>query len=283
MKMRCNQVSINIERFGKYVPKNYLADVQRIHVYCDDYNSIYAALSKAYALAINELAEYENIGARTDVYTNEFSKADYREMHGALPETKRKYEEDVNLEYYDSDIELCKDRIWVYEHALEILEILKECTDKDMLSTLLKDRFKLDDYQIRKLSQMRFDMMTKEEYLETIEKMSKLQKLHLKSDAENRTTEYRKSKAAKVQCEIKKLNSYFKFLDSYEQITKLALTANSPKELEETLRKEFGFEWDEASAFKYYSLSDFTPEKQKEKREQLKRLKEDLEYYSKEK
>ena len=47
--MRCNQVSIFIERFGKYVPKDYPADVQRINVYCDDFNSIYAALSKAYA------------------------------------------------------------------------------------------------------------------------------------------------------------------------------------------------------------------------------------------
>lgn len=45
--MRCNQVSISIERFGEFVPKNYPADVQRIHVYCDDFNSIYAALSKA--------------------------------------------------------------------------------------------------------------------------------------------------------------------------------------------------------------------------------------------
>lgn len=70
--MRCNQVSIFIERFGKYVPKDYPADVQRISVYCDDFHSIYAALSKAYATAVNELNEYESIGARTDVSTNEF-------------------------------------------------------------------------------------------------------------------------------------------------------------------------------------------------------------------
>ena len=88
--MRSNQVTIRIERFGKYVPKGYPADVQRIEVYCDDFNSIYAALSKAYALAINELAEYENIGVRTDVYTNEFSREDYHEMRGALSKTKRK-------------------------------------------------------------------------------------------------------------------------------------------------------------------------------------------------
>ena len=75
--MRCNQVSIFIERFGKYVPEKYPADVQRIHVYCDDFSSIYAALSKAYAMAINELNEYEEIGVRTDVSTNEFSYTKY--------------------------------------------------------------------------------------------------------------------------------------------------------------------------------------------------------------
>ena len=131
--MRCNQVSITIERFGKYVPENYPADVQRIHVYCDDSLNIYAALSKAYALAINELAEYEQIGARTDVYTNEFSREDYREMHGALLETKRKYEEDVNFQYIDTDIQLCEDRIWVYENAEKILEVLKTCEDNEKL------------------------------------------------------------------------------------------------------------------------------------------------------
>lgn len=90
--MRCNQVSIFIERFGEYVPKNYPGDVQRINVYCDDFNSIYAALSKAYAMAINELNEYESIGVRTDVRTNEFAANDYREMKQKLGRDKNKYE-----------------------------------------------------------------------------------------------------------------------------------------------------------------------------------------------
>lgn len=279
--MRCNQVSIHIERFGKYVPKDYPADVQRIHVYCDDFNSIYAALSKAYALAINELAEYENIGVRTDVYTNEFSRVDYREMRGALPETKRKYEEDVNLEYYDTDMELCRDRIWVYEHATEILQLLQECTDKETLSASLKDRFGLDDYQIRKLSQMRFDMLTKEEYLETKQKMQERIAIHNNAKTDG-SKMYRNSKKRRVLQEIEKLQAYFKFLEHYGEITELALSASSTKDFEDILQKQFGFTRNEASAFKYYSLSDFTPEKQKGKRERLNRLDEDLKYYSKE-
>ena len=73
--MRCNQVRILIERFGKYVPEDYPGDVQRISVYVDDFKSIYAALSKAYALAVDELAEYEQIGVRADVSTNEIGRA----------------------------------------------------------------------------------------------------------------------------------------------------------------------------------------------------------------
>ncbi len=45
--MRCNQVTIFIERFGEYVSDKYPNDVQRISVYCDDSKSIYAALSQA--------------------------------------------------------------------------------------------------------------------------------------------------------------------------------------------------------------------------------------------
>ena len=169
--MRCNQVSIIIEGFGEHVPENYPANVQRINVYCDDFNSIYVALSKAYALAINELGQHEQIGVRTDVYTNEFSVSDSREMRGALPEIKSKYEDEVELQYFDADIQLCEDRIWVYENAEKIFQVVRECTDQDALSARLKDIFGLDNYQICKLSQMRFDMLTKEEYEKAKEKI----------------------------------------------------------------------------------------------------------------
>ncbi|MCM1225477.1 MAG: hypothetical protein NC548_64635, partial [Lachnospiraceae bacterium] len=167
--MRCNQVSISIERFGEYVPKDYPADVQRIHVYCDDFKSIYAALSKAYAMAVNELAEYENIGVRTDVHTNEFSRADYREMHSAVFEPKAKpkakYEDDVNLQYGDSRKKLCQDLVWVYEHSGEIMEVIKQSKDADSMKAALMDRFGLNAYQAKKISQIRMDMLTEQAYL----------------------------------------------------------------------------------------------------------------------
>ena len=128
--MRCNQVTITIDRFGKYVPKNYPSNVQRIHVYCDDFKSVYAALSKAYAMAINELAQYEDIGVRTDVYTNEFSNGD-RKLHGVLPNDRTRFEEDINLDKKKKHtIEIVVDRLVVKEGMDERLA--------DSLETALK-------------------------------------------------------------------------------------------------------------------------------------------------
>lgn len=111
--MRCNQVNLSLMRFGDYVPQAYPSDVQKIEVYVDDATSVYAALSKAYALAINELSQYETIGCRANVYTNEFSKVDHRMMYGVIPDDKNEYETDVNMEYSDTNIQLCRDRIWI--------------------------------------------------------------------------------------------------------------------------------------------------------------------------
>lgn len=274
--MRCNQVSISIERFGKYVPENYPADVQKIHVYCDDFNSVYAALSKAYALAINELAEYESIGCRTDVYTNEFSRADYREMNGILPLVKRKYEDDINLQYYDTDLQLCKDRIWVYENADAILEVLRECDDADSVVPKLKERFNLDDYQIRKLSQMRMDMLTKEEYLDAKEKV-KMKEASLTREEQHEL--YNATKRRKLQQEISKLKAYFVVADHYEEIMKMVTEMDFSEDFEKEMQKRFGFDGTQTNIFKYFSLNEFSLKERKNREEQLERLEEMLDWY----
>lgn len=275
--MRCNQVSINIERFGKYVPENYPADVQRIYVYCDDFQSIYAALSKAYALAINELAEYEQIGVRTDVYTNEFSREDYRAMHGALLETKRKYEDDVNFQYRDADLQLCEDRIWVYENAEKILEVLKECEDNDSIEAALKDSFQLNDYQIRKLSQMRLDMLTKQEYVEAKRK----QEIR-KTEKPNKIQEiqYRQEKLRKLKIEIEKLKAYFVFVEHYKEIVGLAIEIDSSVELERRLQEKLGVSREYVQMFRYFNLNEFSKEEQQKKREKMKHLERELSFWS---
>lgn len=267
--MRCNQVSIYIERFGKYVPKNYPANVQRISVYCDDYDSIYTALSKAYALAINELAEHESIGARTDVYTNEFSTLDHRELHGCLLEPKRKYENDVNLEYYDTDLQLCEDRIWVYENAEEILSVLRECDDADFVVAKLKDRFGLDDYQIRKLSQMRFGMMTQKDYMDAKNKVE-IRKAAINNEGQREL--YRKIEKRRIELEIEKLKAYFLLVEHYDEIAKLVIETESTRDLEKLMQEKFGFSRMQAESYKYFSLNEFSRAEQERKKKALENL-----------
>lgn len=177
--MRCNQVSIFIERFGEYVPKDYPADVQVISVYCDDFKSIYAALAKAYAMTVNELAQYENIGAAAEVHTNEFSRADYREMHNTIPISRTKYEEDLNLEYSSMRMQLYKDLVWVYEHSGELMDVIKQSKDESEMKAALRERFSLNEYQVKKISQIRLEMLTEKEYRfykDEIERMERLKK-----------------------------------------------------------------------------------------------------------
>lgn len=274
--MRCNQVSISIERFGKYVPEDYPADVQRIHVYCDDFSSVYAALSKAYAMAVNELNEYEQIGVRTDLYTNEFSHMDYREMHGTIPIRRRKYEDDVDWQYYDTSLELYKDYIWVYEHGEELFEVIKKCREREDIALALKERFGLNDIQIRKLSQIRMDMLTKERYesaKEEIEKMEKEIKTHDRAEG---WALYLRRNICKMKREIEKLEAYFVAADHYGEICKIMMEAEKPGDFMDLMKERFGFSDGQSRAFRYFSVNDFGREERGKKEKELRKLKEDM-------
>ena len=54
--------------------------------------------------------------------------------------------------------------MWAFEHSNELIELIKESLNCDDMIIRLKDKYELSDYQIRKLSQIRFDMLTREEY-----------------------------------------------------------------------------------------------------------------------
>ena len=270
--MRCNQVSIFIERFGEDVPKNYPGDVQRINVYCDDFNSIYAALSKAYAMAINELNEYESIGVRTDVRTNEFAANDYREMKQKLGRDKNKYEEDIKFEYYDSSIKLHKDFIWTYEHSAEIMEIIQSCDNAKDVELALKEKFDLTDYQARKIAQIRLDMLSKAKYESAKEEVERME-----NRAKNLPPEstFVRDKIRKLKCEIRKLEVYFIVAENYEEIMKYYAEAEDFQAFRECVKK-YGIEPMEASMIPYFTVKDFSKNERDKRVEQLQRLKEEL-------
>ena len=268
--MRCNQVTITIDRFGKYVPKNYPSNVQRIQVYCDDFKSVYAALSKAYAMAINELAQYEDIGVRTDVYTNEFSNGD-RKLHGVLPNDRTRFEEDINLEYYDDmNMQVCSDFLWTHEHSGEIINTIKKCKDEHEMKAVLKEKFGLDDYQVRKLSQIRLGMFTEEEY-----KFFKDESERIKAWENTGSIYYKTNKCI---TEIKRLETYFAAAEHYEEILKL-ISDTEDSDFYRIMEEKFNFSPDESSKIKCLNINDFSKKEREHKREQLDDLKKNLDIY----
>lgn len=275
--MRCNQVSINIERFGKFVPESYPDNVQRIHVYCDDFNSIYAALAKAYATAINTLAEYETIGCRMDVDTNEFVSDGLKNLYN-VPVLARRYEEDINLEYTDSAIELCNDQMWIYENADRILEVLRTCKNRDEFSVRLREEFGLTDYQIKKLSQVRLEMLTEDVYQKNKLENERREGEYSEASDESRNR-YRKAKIREMECAVEKINAYFIMAENCEHILKLMMEMTKPGEFEMEMEKRYGINRSLAKTLKYFKLNDFTPKEREKKDREKKHLLESLAYY----
>jgi DNA gyrase/topoisomerase IV subunit A len=283
--MRCNQVSIFIERFGKYVPKNYPGEIQRISVYVDDFQSIYAALSKAYALAVDELAEYEQIGARADVSTNEYFSSDYRVMHGTLPKGRRRYEEDVNWQYGDSRLELCEDYIWVYEHSAEILEVIKKSKDNMDVTASLKETFNLSDYQVKKLLQIRFDMLTEQEYKNYKEEVAKIKEKkegisELLNNDESRER-YVCMQLDRVNRQIEEIMAFLLAAENYSEMIGIMEETDEFYEFAGKMKEKFGFSQEQSRYFQHLHIQDFNKKSREEMWQKLDWLKKEKEMYRK--
>ena len=146
--------------FGKECPEKYPEDVQCIRVYCDDYHNVFAALSKAYAQCINVLSEYENIGCSCDINTNKsIGNGRYVRLLGA----GRKYGNDINFQYTKSRLKLLEDMLWCIDHSEELITLVKGSSNKEAAQNTIKEKYAFDDYQVRKIFELRFDLLTKAE------------------------------------------------------------------------------------------------------------------------
>ena len=285
--MRCNQVSIGIERFGEYVPKNYPGNVQRISVYVDDFTSIYAALSKAYALAINELAEYDHIGACTNVRTNEYAGVNYKKMHGTIPKERRAYEEDVNFEYEDTHYELCKDYIWLYEHSAELIDVIKNSRNPGEMTIELKEKYGLSDYQIKKLSQIRLDMLTTEKYEECQRKIEefddiKEQIANGRMRNESGYKNYVRRQLRKYQERKSELEAYITAAENVAEIAKLMEENEDFIKLASVMQVRFGFSLNQTRYLRYMPLYIFDRKVREEKKQELARVIDQIEFCERE-
>lgn len=274
--MRCNQVSILIERFGEYVPKSYPGEIQRISVYVDDFQSVYAALSKAYALAVDELAEYEQIGVRADVRTNECFKSDYREMRAKLPKGRSRHEDDINWQQLYSRLELCEDCMWVFEHSAEILEVIKKSKDTEDMVISLKEKFHLSDFQVKKLLQFRFDMLTQQEYERYRDEAMRLKKTQegirgpdFDEEARERHTRTQISKLTRQTAEIK---AFLLAADHYAEMIEIMESSDNFNYYAKEMEERFGLSRDQSRYIQHMTIRDFDKKAREEARKKLDRL-----------
>lgn len=77
------------------------------------------------------------------------------------------------------------------------------------------DRFGLNDYQVRKLSQIRFEMLTEKEYQSYKEKIERME-----ASREDASALYHEQKVWEIELEIKRLEVYFAAVEHYEEIIK---------------------------------------------------------------
>lgn len=256
--MRCNQVSIFIERFGKYVPKEYPSDVQRIRVYCDDSKSIYAALAKANAMAVNELNEYEPIGVRSYTSTNEYSRADYREMHGVEPKDRINYDDDLELAFTYKADDLRKDRIWIYENLDEVLNLIRSSENKRDIKIQLKEKFGLSDFQIRKLLSVRLDMLSKNEYLDDIaeEREYEAKKNGKPGCNPAQMMQYYKKQIREASKKIDEYRAYITFAENYQDMIEIIAQNSEFESYANILRDKYGFDRGQTGLIKFMTVED---------------------------
>lgn len=283
--MRCNQVSIFIERFGEYVPKDYPNNIQRVSVYADDSTSIYAALAKANALAINTLNEYEHIGVKSYVSTNEYSTADYKEMHGYTPIEYNDYEDDIELQCTYKPGELLKDRIFVHENLEEIIKLISSTDNKKVLKALLKERYGLSDFQIKKLLSMRLDMLSKADYLSDIE-----EKEEYENDKDNpgwspvRMIQYSQYKICGLSKKIEEYKAYISIAENYKELIEIINNNPNLSDYAPIIEEKYGFCKSQVSLIKLVTVDDIVSvQRYKEEIDKLEdeitRYKSDIEDY----
>ena len=195
-------------------------------------------------------------------------------MHGTVILDKRSYEEDMNLEYRDTRMELLKDLIWVYEHGDEIVKLIQDSEDMTHAVVNLKEQYGLSDYQIRKLSQIRMDMLTKEDYRRAKEE---LEKMEAPRDNYGRSPIYVRNERRRLEHEIKKIETYFRAAEHCEEIMRLFLETKDSQEFEDCMEEKFGFERDESRLIRYFSINDFSSQKRDEKQKELNLLREQFE------
>ncbi len=167
--MRRNQLNLTITRFGEAVPDAYPEDTQIIHVYADD-NNLYAALTKLFATAVNEIAEWERINVRTDISNNAYGDITAKILG-------RKYSENNDLEYTKKRLQMDKELLGYIENSTKILDVIKNSRDQKDVRKNLEEKLGYTQNEIASILRLRFDSFTQDEVDAIKEEIKKLESI----------------------------------------------------------------------------------------------------------
>ena len=184
--MRTNQVSIKIERFHKQVPDSYpVPGYQRISVYSDSSDSLWEALSMAYAQAVNTVREWEPIAVRTDIVTNATPRRAENPVINTMSGRMlgRRYDDDCRIDYLENRLQMYRSLLYIIEHSDEITAIIKSAEDEADARRLLMEKLGFSLSLANSALLVRFQCFTKKEIREIEEDIAEMERIRAKNQA----------------------------------------------------------------------------------------------------
>lgn len=173
--MRLNQLSLKITRYGEQVPKGYPEDRMIVNIYADS-NNLYEALSKLQAKAVNVMEQWERVGARCDI-TERRDNINHPISEKLLV---RRYDENRELEYTKSRLEMQKQLLGYIEKSTEILDIIKNSTKENLRNNLI-NKFNYTEMEVENILRINFGMLTADDVQEIKNDIEQLEKSRIKT------------------------------------------------------------------------------------------------------
>lgn len=125
-----------------------------VNVYADSGN-LYAALSKAYAKAVNVMEELERVATRCDISTNADGTVSAETLN-------RRYDENYELEYCGKKIEMNKKLLGYIDNLTAILDVIKS-SSKENVRNNLYEKLGYSLEEANNILRINFGMMTAED------------------------------------------------------------------------------------------------------------------------
>ena len=151
----------------------------------------------------------------------------------------------------------------------------------------LKEKYGLSDYQIKKLSQIRLDMLTTEKYEECKCEMARIEDARKQraDDSMGNKIGYKRyvwRKLSEAQLKKEELEAYMIAAENAVEIVKLMEENQNFQQFASVMKARFDFSLNQTRYLRYMPLYIFDKKVREEKQQELARVMELIEFYEKE-